>query len=129
MPQSFTDVIDLLIPELRRRGTFWDGYPFPPGTTLRETLSGVRGQKLPADDHPASRYLWKPPPPRPESAKLAFRGLGLNGVGGSVNGSVNGVQSVNGHGGGHGQLGGSVKADGVVPASSRYLPAWLDGGF
>ncbi|KAF4541789.1 Luciferase-like protein [Lasiodiplodia theobromae] len=136
MPQSFTDVIDLLIPELRRRGTFWDGYPFPPGTTLRETLSGVRGQKLPADDHPASRYLWKPPPPRPESAaKLAFRGLaGLNGVGGggSVNGSgVNGAVAVNGHGGDHAGLGGGgVKAnDGVVPASSRYVPAWLDSGF
>ncbi|EOD51372.1 putative xenobiotic compound protein [Neofusicoccum parvum UCRNP2] len=82
MPQSFTDVIELLIPELRRRGTFWDGYEFP-DATLRENLYGIKGQNLPPDTHPASRYLWKAPPAKVEPAESAWRSAaGVNGVNG-----------------------------------------------
>ncbi|KAK7519558.1 luciferase-like domain-containing protein [Phyllosticta citriasiana] len=58
LPQSFVDISELLIPELRRRGIFHEG---PQGGTLREFISGKKGQKLPAADHPASNYLWKAP--------------------------------------------------------------------
>ena len=57
-PGSFTDVIDLLLPVLRKRGLFWDDYAVD-GGTYRENLSGQRGQSYPRADHPASKYHWK----------------------------------------------------------------------
>ena len=36
MPASYTDIIDLLVPELRRRGTMGPAYP---GSTLRANLA------------------------------------------------------------------------------------------
>ncbi|KAJ5087021.1 hypothetical protein NUU61_008328 [Penicillium alfredii] len=57
-PGSFKDVIDLLIPELRRRGLFWDDYAVPKGT-YRENLYAQPGQSGPRDDHPAAQYRWK----------------------------------------------------------------------
>lgn len=56
-PGTFKDVIDLLIPELRRRGLFWDDYSVPKGT-YRENLYSQPGQSGPRDDHPASKYRW-----------------------------------------------------------------------
>ncbi|KAF2089099.1 xenobiotic compound monooxygenase, DszA family [Saccharata proteae CBS 121410] len=76
MPQSFKDVIELLIPELRRRGLFWDGYEFP-GATLRENLSLKKGQTKPAADHPASTYLWRAP--ETESTSAASDSVQVNG--------------------------------------------------
>ncbi len=58
MPQTFTDVIELLLPELKRRGMFWDGYAVP-GGTYRENLNEARGQKQPRADHPAAGYTWR----------------------------------------------------------------------
>lgn len=60
MPGTFQDVIDLLIPELRRRGIFWDDYTVP-GGTYRENLYEKKGQAEPPDTHPASAYAWNPP--------------------------------------------------------------------
>ncbi|KAL1593017.1 hypothetical protein SLS59_009487 [Nothophoma quercina] len=57
-PQSFKDIIDLLLPELRARGLFWDDYAVP-GGTYRENFYGKPGQKGPLDEHVASKYRWK----------------------------------------------------------------------
>ncbi|OMP86860.1 Dibenzothiophene desulfurization enzyme A [Diplodia seriata] len=128
LPGSFTDVIDLLIPELRRRGAFHDAYPFPPGATLRETLSGVRGRRLPADDHPASRYLWRAPaPPTSTSPFSSIASPPSPKTKKTKQGVVEGSLAFRGGGGAAGALSGH--GDGVVPASSRYVPAWMGGEF
>ncbi|KIX95553.1 uncharacterized protein Z520_08673 [Fonsecaea multimorphosa CBS 102226] len=57
-PASFEDVVELLVPELRRRGLFWDDYAVPEGT-YRENFYAQRGQKGPRDEHVASRYRWR----------------------------------------------------------------------
>lgn len=49
-PGTFEDVVELLVPELRRRGRVWDEYP---AGTLRDRLSG---SAVVPDWHPASRY-------------------------------------------------------------------------
>ncbi|KAH7323133.1 luciferase-like domain-containing protein [Stachybotrys elegans] len=56
-PQSFQDIIDLLVPELRARGLFWDDYAVP-GGTYRENFYGIAGQKYPLNEHVASKHLW-----------------------------------------------------------------------
>lgn len=50
----------MLIPELRERGIFWDGYAMP-GGTYRENLYERPGQKEPLSEHPASGHAWNPP--------------------------------------------------------------------
>ena len=57
-PGSFKEVIDLLLPELRRRGLFWDDYAVPKGT-YRENIYRKPGQSGPPADHPASKYRWE----------------------------------------------------------------------
>ena len=57
-PGTFVDVIELLLPELRRRGLFWEDYAVP-GGTYRENLYRKQGQKGPLKDHVASRYRWE----------------------------------------------------------------------
>lgn len=49
--------MELLVPELQRRGIYWNDYPVP-GGTMRENLHGVKGQNLVEDDHPASKFKW-----------------------------------------------------------------------
>ena len=49
---TLTDFVELVVPELRRRGRLRDAYR--PGETLRERLTGGAA-RLP-DDHPAARY-------------------------------------------------------------------------
>ncbi|KAI2906301.1 hypothetical protein CBS76997_1951 [Aspergillus niger] len=56
-PGSFKDIIDLLIPELRKRGLFWDDYTVKKGT-CRENLYSKEGQSGPPADHPAAKYRW-----------------------------------------------------------------------
>ncbi|GAB1210170.1 hypothetical protein APSETT445_008960 [Aspergillus pseudonomiae] len=56
-PGSFKDIIELLIPELRRRGLFWEEYAVNKGT-YRENLYGKPGQSGPPTDHPAAKYRW-----------------------------------------------------------------------
>ncbi|RSL72056.1 hypothetical protein CEP53_001260 [Fusarium sp. AF-6] len=56
-PQSFKDIIDLLLPELRARGLFWDDYAVP-GGSYRENFYGLEGQKHPLPEHAASKYQW-----------------------------------------------------------------------
>ncbi|RDW83487.1 DszA family xenobiotic compound monooxygenase-1 [Coleophoma crateriformis] len=48
-PQSSIDIVELLVPELQRRGLFWEDYDVP-GGTFRENLMGP-GQHYLRDDH------------------------------------------------------------------------------
>lgn len=57
-PGTFVDVVELLLPELRSRGLFWEDYAVP-GGTYRENFYRVQGQKGPLKEHPASKYRWK----------------------------------------------------------------------
>jgi hypothetical protein len=57
-PGTFVDVIELLLPELRKRGIFWDDYAVQ-GGTYRENLRVEKGAAHPAADHPAARYQWR----------------------------------------------------------------------
>jgi alkanesulfonate monooxygenase len=54
MPETFADFVDLVVPELQRRGRYKLNYA--PGT-LREKLYGPGRARLGAD-HPASRFRW-----------------------------------------------------------------------
>ncbi|KXS98145.1 hypothetical protein AC578_9409 [Pseudocercospora eumusae] len=73
MPQTFEDVIELLIPELRKRGLFWDGYCVP-GGTYRENLYEEPGQHEPLPDHPAAQMIWRPTTEHPKTSDGAFKG-------------------------------------------------------
>lgn len=57
-PGSFKDIIELLLPELKARDMFWDGYAVE-GGTYRENFYGKQGQKVPLGEHVASKYHWK----------------------------------------------------------------------
>jgi hypothetical protein len=61
MPGTFRDVIDLLLPELRRRGVFWNDYSVP-GGTYRENLQETPGEPHPPRDHPAAKLQWRATP-------------------------------------------------------------------
>ncbi|PSK55455.1 hypothetical protein B9Z65_2844 [Elsinoe australis] len=57
-PQTFKDIIKFLLPELRARGLFWDGYKVP-GGTYRENFYQKPGQTGPPDEHFAAKYRWR----------------------------------------------------------------------
>ncbi|KAF2756383.1 xenobiotic compound monooxygenase [Pseudovirgaria hyperparasitica] len=57
-PQTFKDIIDLVLPELKRRELFWDGYAVP-GGTYRENFYQTRGQCGPPSNHVAAKYRWR----------------------------------------------------------------------
>ncbi len=52
-PGTFADFIELVVPELQRRGRYWHDYD--EGTTLRERIYEP-GQKRVREDHPAAVY-------------------------------------------------------------------------
>ena len=54
-PGTFEEVIEHLIPVLRRRGLYQDAVP---GGTYRENLYGKAGVARPPADHPAAKYHW-----------------------------------------------------------------------
>ena len=51
-PGSFEQFVDLVVPELRKRGRVWDDYQ---GSTLREYLAGPGNSRV-AENHPAASY-------------------------------------------------------------------------
>ncbi|KAM0315839.1 hypothetical protein ACHAPQ_011494, partial [Fusarium lateritium] len=51
-PGTFKDIIELLLPELRARGLFWEDYAVP-GGSYRENFYGLPGQKYPLEEHVA----------------------------------------------------------------------------
>ena len=57
-PGTFVDMIELLLPELRRRGLFWEDYAVP-GGTYRENFYRKEGQKGPLERHVAYKYRWR----------------------------------------------------------------------
>ena len=60
MPQTYVDVVELLVPELQRRGIFWEDYCVP-GGTYREQWYEKPGQSEPLPSHPAASMIWRPP--------------------------------------------------------------------
>ena len=56
-PGSWEDVVELLIPELQRRGIYWNDYAVP-GGTFRENMQLKPGQSLLPDDHPGAKLRW-----------------------------------------------------------------------
>ncbi|KAK4250359.1 luciferase-like domain-containing protein [Corynascus novoguineensis] len=58
MPRTFEEVIQHLLPVLKQRGLFWDGYAVK-GGTYRENVYGKPGLSRPPPDHPAAKYHWK----------------------------------------------------------------------
>jgi len=50
-------VVELLVPELQRRGIYWNDYAVP-GGTLRENMFAEKGASSVASDHPAYRFKW-----------------------------------------------------------------------
>lgn len=59
-PGTFEDLVEYLIPELRKRGLAWDDYP-DEGLSFRENLFGVGGDepKYVRPSHPAYNLRWK----------------------------------------------------------------------
>ena len=71
-PGTFEDIVELLIPELQRRGLVWDDYP-KEGLTFRENLYGIEREDPTylKPDHPAYNLRWKEGESREEfEAKL-----------------------------------------------------------
>lgn len=54
-PGSWTDVVELLVPELQSRGLYWDDYNVP-GGTFRENLLGSKELRA---DHYGAGFKWK----------------------------------------------------------------------
>ncbi|KFA70190.1 hypothetical protein S40285_04415 [Stachybotrys chlorohalonatus IBT 40285] len=59
-PGSFEDVVELLVPELQRRGIYWSDYAAP-GGTARENVHSAPGEKLLAPQHPGAKMRWNAP--------------------------------------------------------------------
>ena len=59
-PGSWEDIVELLVPELQRRGLYWEDYPVP-GGTLRENIYSSPGKPFLAEDHPGSKFKWNAP--------------------------------------------------------------------
>lgn len=65
-PGSYEDVVELLVPELQKRGLMWDDY-LVPGGTFRENLQNTPGQPHLGKDHPGYQYKW---PPKTEESEV-----------------------------------------------------------
>lgn len=84
VPETFEDIIEFLLPELRRRGLFWEDYDVP-GGTLRENYLGVKGGNRLAESHPGAKFMWRAGEEVPDYARA--EGGGSNGVKVPVNGT------------------------------------------
>ncbi|KAJ5989519.1 hypothetical protein N7481_004729 [Penicillium waksmanii] len=58
LPDTFDDVIRLLLPELQSRGLFWSDYAVK-GGTFRENVYGKQGQSRLPESHPGAKYFWR----------------------------------------------------------------------
>jgi FMN-dependent oxidoreductase (nitrilotriacetate monooxygenase family) len=58
IPDTFDDVIRLLLPELQRRGLFWSDYAVK-GGTMRENMYGKQGQSRLPESHHGAKYFWR----------------------------------------------------------------------
>lgn len=89
IPETFDDLIEHLIPELRKRGLFWDDYAVP-GGTLRENYLGVKGKTRLDDSHPGAKFFWKAGEETPEYARKTLNG--------ATKRSADEANEANGHG-------------------------------
>lgn len=55
-PGSFEDIVELLIPELQKRGIYWNDYAAP-GGTARENLQCLPGKPFLPETHPAKKII------------------------------------------------------------------------
>jgi hypothetical protein len=62
-PGSYTDVVELLVPELQKRGIYWNDYA-EPGGTMRENFYANPGQWQLPDNHPSAQFRWNAPKPK-----------------------------------------------------------------
>ncbi len=53
-PGSAEDIVELLVPEVQRRGLYWLDYPAPWGT-IRENVGNVPGEPFLSKDHPGAK--------------------------------------------------------------------------
>lgn len=67
IPETFDDIIEFLVPELRRRGLFWEDYAVP-GGTFRENMYAKEGQNRLPTEHPGTKYVWRKDEEVPEYA-------------------------------------------------------------
>jgi len=74
VPETFDDIIEHLLPELRRRGIFWDDYAVP-GGTLRENYLGLAGHCRLSETHPGAKFFWKAGEELPAYSKEAANGV------------------------------------------------------
>lgn len=81
MPKTYEDVVNMLIPELQRRGIFWEDYCVPSGT-YRENFYEKPGQTEPLPSHPAAKLIWRPSKAEKPKAQVRFE----NGNGTEVQG-------------------------------------------
>jgi hypothetical protein len=56
-PESYEDVVELLVPVLQRRGLMWDDYTVP-GGTYRENLLNTPGHPTVPEGHPACSFKY-----------------------------------------------------------------------
>ena len=87
MPGTFEDTIELLVPELQRRGILWDDFHVP-GGTYRENLFEMKGQHEPLPEHPAAKLIWRAPVKGAHS---------VNGTGHAINGYASGYTEEHEH--------------------------------
>jgi len=73
IPETFDDIIEFLIPELRRRGIFHDDYAVP-GGTLRENYLGIKGRNRLDESHTGAKFMWKAGEKVPAFAKETTNG-------------------------------------------------------
>lgn len=57
-PASYEDLVELLVPELQKRGLMWEDYAAP-GGTYRENLLGTPGHPGVPEGHPANRFKYE----------------------------------------------------------------------
>jgi hypothetical protein len=56
-PESYEDVVEMLVPVLQERGLMWKDYAVP-GGTFRENMHGRPGEPLLPDAHPAAQFRY-----------------------------------------------------------------------
>ena len=59
-PVSYEDVVDLLVPVLKKRGLMWEDYTVP-GGTYRENLHNTPGNPYLNERHPGAKLSGKAP--------------------------------------------------------------------
>jgi hypothetical protein len=56
-PESFEDIVELLVPVLQERGIMWKDYAAP-GGTFRENMRRAPGEKMLPKTHPGAQFTY-----------------------------------------------------------------------